>query len=103
MKRIIIYNIEIYHAITVNNILSHPHTISSLMLLAHSFSDQTCYDLVRRNRMMGEYTVTNSNHPNSAPERYHIMRVNHNLYHHSKECLRICFDCSRRSTLLKYM
>lgn len=39
--------------------------------LIHLFSDQTCYDLVRRNRKMTEYSVTDSRYPNSASERYH--------------------------------
>lgn len=44
---------------------------------------------MRGNRKMRKYTVTDWNHPSSAPERYHIMRVKYNtcIYHHSKEFL----------------
>lgn len=36
---------------------------------------------------MTENTFTDLKHPNSASERYHIIRVNHNIWHHSKHCL----------------
>lgn len=59
------------------------------MLSVNLFLDQTCYDLVRGNRKMRKYTVTDSNHPNSAAESYHIMRVKHNtcIFYYSKEFL----------------
>uniref|UniRef100_A0A8W8JF10 Uncharacterized protein n=1 Tax=Magallana gigas TaxID=29159 RepID=A0A8W8JF10_MAGGI len=34
-----------------------------------AYKYQTCYDLVRRNRKMTEYTVPDLKHPNSAAER----------------------------------
>lgn len=36
---------------------------------------------------MTEETVTDLKRPNSAPERYHIMHLNHKIPHHSKHCL----------------
>lgn len=37
---------------------------------AEAYKYQTCYDLVKRNRKMTNYTVRDSMHPNSAPERH---------------------------------
>lgn len=36
---------------------------------AEAYKYQTCYDLVKRNRKMADYTIKRSNHPNSPPER----------------------------------
>lgn len=36
---------------------------------------------------MTEETVTDLKGPNSAPERYQIMHLNHNIRHQSKHCL----------------
>lgn len=36
---------------------------------AEAYKYQTCYDLVKRNRKLTNYTVRNSKHPNMAPER----------------------------------
>lgn len=36
---------------------------------AEAYKYQTCYDLVKRNRKMAEYTVKGSMYPNSASER----------------------------------
>lgn len=41
----------------------------SLYNSAEAFKYQTCYDLVRRNSMLRECTVTEWKHPNSAPDR----------------------------------
>lgn len=65
------------------------------------FSDQTCYDLVKRNRKMADYTIKDSKHPYSASERYHMYAcksiISGNILNSITELVYICFDidCSR--------